>query len=1277
MLDPSPSDGGSLSSALSSPKSDIENPAEVDDQVPCIGKGKGKMEETSGAEELDTDGDGDGDEESRLRFLTTVRDQDDIERDIGRQADKMLTEQADERDNKRLQKALTEKQRCTTQLRKLEERLAGPGGSTIKNKIRKDVADMESRIETLTSDVQQIENRIAERHHHGNADDLLEVGGNRQQPNESRRDFLIRTGKITPFSRMARPPKKTAENVSDVLLDAELGEDEDEQEEEDFDASFAPEGSVSHRNLKRPGFAEEMSETGSTISEEDARSAKRRKVKTTDEDDGLPEASSVESPQSDDAYDPGMSDRQLAVLDSTDEELDGVEDDDYDMTTPGQKRKTKPKQAKPREKAKLDGEGADGEEDLADLDDGNEAHYQSRLNKWVKERSAARHRARHRRSSVDAYPPLDEDDEKPEWQQALPHIPDTNFDGGFKVPGDIYPNLFDYQKTGVHWLWELYSQQVGGIIGDEMGLGKTVQAISFIAGLHYSGKLNKPAIVVCPATVMKQWVTEFHTWWPALRVSILHSSGSGMMDMKRESQMEQNMESRSLSKKKPLTKSEKSAKRIVDKVKADGHVLVTTYSGLATYGQFLIPTEWEYAVLDEGHKIRNPDSRVTVYCKELRTANRLILSGTPMQNNLDELWSLFDFVYPMRLGTLPEFRTSFEVPIKLGGYANASNFQVETAMRCAEVLKETISPYLLQRFKVDVAADLPKKTERVLFCRLTVPQRKAYEEFLGSSEMNSILDGKRQALFGIDILRKVCNHPDLIHHKSEKFKSDPRYGSGSKSGKMQVVKELVQMWKREGHKTLLFAQHKIMLDILERFMNKLGNINYLRMDGSTSIKARQDLVDKFNNDPGLDVFLLTTKVGGLGVNLTGADRVIIYDPDWNPSTDVQARERAWRLGQKREVEIYRLMTAGSIEEKIYHRQIFKQFLTNKILRDPKQRQTFHLKDLHDLFTLGNADDETETGNLFQGTETRISGSPTGAREKSPKPDEEMSKIYGIERGEDYRTTETGAKSSGNGEQQAGAQPAGSNKDERLMTTIFARSGVQSSVEHDSIMGSNSKRNIVGPDPAAISRMARENAEKVARELARSAEIARNTPAGTVTWTGEAGTAGRPPTPPPRRDRFATMRGALRGGRGGRGGPSSGSVLSHLSVRQGRNAPTANSAARRAAPATSARGRSSTPLNNGASRSDSASSSRGDTPRPAADRKKDLEGTELFKAIRDFMRTHDGVVYTEMIKQQFQWQVGEGREKAEEFRAMLKILAKLEKPSGGDGRGRWTLKTEWK
>jgi DNA excision repair protein ERCC-6 len=236
--------------------------------------------------------------------------------------------------------------------------------------------------------------------------------------------------------------------------------------------------------------------------------------------------------------------------------------------------------------------------------------------------------------------------------------------------------------------------------------------ISFIAALHYSKKLDKPVLVVAPATVLKQWVNEFHRWWPPLRVSILHSSGSGMLNVRHEGEMEDRFvpwAEEQKKKKKPSARSQ-AVKKIVDRVVKHGHVLVTTYAGLQTYGDVLIPVEWGYAVLDEGHKIRNPNTAITISCKELRTHNRIILSGTPMQNNLIELWSLFDFVYPMRLGTLVEFRTQFEIPIKQGGYANASNLQIMTAQMCAETLKDAISPYLLQRLKVDVAADLPQKS---------------------------------------------------------------------------------------------------------------------------------------------------------------------------------------------------------------------------------------------------------------------------------------------------------------------------------------------------------------------------------------------------------------------------------------------------------------------------------------------------------------------------------------------------------------------------------------
>ncbi|KAJ1843714.1 DNA repair protein rhp26, partial [Coemansia sp. RSA 486] len=279
-------------------------------------------------------------------------------------------------------------------------------------------------------------------------------------------------------------------------------------------------------------------------------------------------------------------------------------------------------------------------------------------------------------------------------------------------------------------------------------------------------------------------------------------------------------------------------------------------------------------------------------------------------------------------------------------------------------------------------------------------QRRAYKMFLRSSDMERILVGKLQMLFGVDVARKICDHPDLlllstmasarnthsfasgIHAeatvaatKPSEFSSldseDERgadgfvlgndqlpadYGDWNKSGKLTVVRALLKLWKPEGHKVLIFCQTRQMLDILERMVSSMPDMVYRRMDGTTPVQHRTSLVDEYNRDKGIFVFLLTTRVGGLGVNLTGADRVILYSPDWNPSSDVQARERAWRLGQTRDVAIYRLMTAGTIEEKIYNRQIYKQFLSNKVLADPNQKRFFQSQSLQDLFSLAGFND---------------------------------------------------------------------------------------------------------------------------------------------------------------------------------------------------------------------------------------------------------------------------------------------------------------------------------
>ena len=801
----------------------------------------------------------------------------------------------------------------------------------------------------MEQDIKDIKKRMEDRENERTMSAETDPSLQTRQPTETQREFLIRTGKITPFSRIS--------GLERLVGDAG---------EEELATMLEEKEMRSHQFLRAPGFesttsgaTSAASTSSSDVETADDRSRKRKRLIR-------PGRTNIKT-ESDDDY----AETHEEELEDDENELLIPRDDDDDDEPPLSRKK---------------------KDDLSNLDDGNERHYLDRIDKWSQKRSSARSRAN---------PDQEYDDEVEEWHLPHPTIPDLPFDGGFSIPGDIHPSLFDYQKTCVQWLWELHCQKVGGVIGDEMGLGKTIQIIAFLAGLQYSNLLFNPEIqetrgpvlVVCPATVMRQWVNEFHTWWPPMRVAILHSSGSGMIDLTREEALEHRKS------KSEDTKSQRMAAKIVDRVTRLGHVLVTTYAGLRIYRQQLVPVKWSYVILDEGHKIRNPDSEISLTAKQLLTAHRIILSGTPMQNNLTELWSLFDFVFPGRLGTLPVFQAQFAVPINIGGYANATNIQVQTAYKCAVVLRDLINPYLLRRMKADVAADLPRKSEQVLFCKLTSNQRKAYEEFIGSNEMESIFAGKRQVLYGVDILRKICNHPDLVHRELYQKKPGYHYGAEEKSGKMKVVKALLELWKRQGHRTLLFSQTRQMLDILERFVRDIEGLEYRRMDGGTNIGIRQSIVDEFNTEQSIDVFLLTTRVGGLGINLTGADRVIIFDPDWNPSTDVQARERAWRLGQKREVTIYRLMTSGTIEEKIYHRQIFKQFLTNKILKDPKQRRFFKMNDLHDLFSLAGSETEgTETGDMFAGTEMSFNnngGNTPRKRRRGDDDPEELKRVTGV------------------------------------------------------------------------------------------------------------------------------------------------------------------------------------------------------------------------------------------------------------------------------------------
>ncbi|KAL4452053.1 hypothetical protein ABPG75_007715 [Micractinium tetrahymenae] len=852
---------------------------------------------------------------------------------------------------------------------------------------------------------------------------------------------------------------------------------------------------------------------------------------------------------------------------------------------------------------------------------------------------------------------------------------DVVFEGGYRLPADLYGRLFDYQRTAVKWMWELHTQRAGGIIGDEMGLGKTIQIIAFLAGLHHSG-LFRPSLIVCPATVLRQWLREIRAWWPLFRVALLHDSArSGAGAAGRPSRQ-----------------------RLIREIaESDSGVLLTTYETMRLQRADLLEVEWGYVVLDEGHKITNPDAEVTLAAKQMQTVHRLIMSGSPIQNRLAELWSLFDFVFPGKLGTLPVFTAQFALPIQIGGYANASPLQVSTAYKCAVILRDLISPYLLRRRKADVQAQLPQKTEQVLFCTLTQEQRALYRGYLSSKELQEIFAGSRTALAGIDILRKTCNHPDLLERA--KWEAAEDYGNPERSGKMQVLAKVLRHWHEAGHKALVFTQTQQMLDILEKHVTAQG-YTYHRMDGGTGVAQRARLMDDFNNNPGVFCFLLTTRVGGLGVNLTGANRVLLYDPDWNPSTDVQARERAWRIGQKREVVIYRLITSGTIEEKVYHRQVYKHFLTDKVLRDPRQRRFFKAKDLTDLFTLGDEyADGTETASLFASLGTEVlpeeeeeeggGAAAAGGQQQSASDRDDYSSggeqqaqggsggnsagSQGSGRTTNGRLRRQGSRGSGasNGDLPAGAglraeaalQQAGgegedgSGKgDAKILRELFEESGVRGAIDHAKVEGAND------PNLRAAEHEAARIARRAAEALRQSRLQCQQAPVNQPTWTGRSGGAGLPASSgqlrfgratnprlqaaaaPPQEAPAAAASGRRFGGGGSAGAglpagtaagaaPRSSEILARLRERQ---AAVASAAAAAAA------------------------------ADPALD-----QAQQLAAQVASFLEARGGSAGSDELVQHFQASVGAAQLAV--FRGVLKQVAQLQRRGAGKS---WVLRPEY-
>uniref|UniRef100_A0A671UYF7 B-TFIID TATA-box binding protein associated factor 1 n=1 Tax=Sparus aurata TaxID=8175 RepID=A0A671UYF7_SPAAU len=544
----------------------------------------------------------------------------------------------------------------------------------------------------------------------------------------------------------------------------------------------------------------------------------------------------------------------------------------------------------------------------------------------------------------------------------------------YKIPVPIKAELRKYQQDGVNWLSFLNKYKLHGILCDDMGLGKTLQSICILAGDHYLRAQEyaktkaadcspMPSLVVCPPTLTGHWVDEVGKFCTKEYLNPLHYTGPPTERMRLQHQVKRH------------------------------NLIVASYDVVRNDIDFFRNIKFNYCILDEGHVIKNGKTKLSKAIKQLAANFRVILSGTPIQNNVLELWSLFDFLMPGFLGTERQFAARYGKPILASRDAKSSSREQEAGVLAMEALHRQVLPFLLRRMKEDVLQDLPPKIIQDYYCNLCPLQVQLYEDFAKSRAKASVEDSISVAsteeeekpklkatghvFQALQYLRKLCNHPSLVltpQHPEYKRITEQLAAQNSSlrdiqhAPKLSALKQLLLDCGLGGgggseggteavvaqHRVLIFCQLKSMLDIVEHDLlkPKLPSVTYLRLDGSVQAGLRHSIVSRFNNDPSIDVLLLTTHVGGLGLNLTGADTVVFVEHDWNPMRDLQAMDRAHRIGQKRVVNVYRLITRGTLEEKIMGLQKFKMSIANTVIsQDNASMQSMGTDQLLNLFTL--------------------------------------------------------------------------------------------------------------------------------------------------------------------------------------------------------------------------------------------------------------------------------------------------------------------------------------
>ncbi|KAF5203379.1 Switch [Thalictrum thalictroides] len=597
-----------------------------------------------------------------------------------------------------------------------------------------------------------------------------------------------------------------------------------------------------------------------------------------------------------------------------------------------------------------------------------------------------------------------------------------------QVPASINCRLLEHQREGVKFLYGLYKNNHGGVLGDDMGLGKTIQTIAFLAAVvgneteHSACKVVEiddgkkgPVLIVCPSSVITNWENEFSKW-SNFSVAVYHGPNRDL---------------------------------ILDKLKSKGiEMLITSFDTFRIQGTILAEVPWEIVIVDEAHRLKNEKAKLYEACLGIKTTKRFGLTGTIMQNKIMELFNLFDWVAPGSLGTREHFREFYDEPLKHGQRSSAPDRFVEIADKRKQHLVNVLRRYLLRRTKEETIGHLMMgKEDNVVFCAMSALQKRVYRRMLQLPEIQCLInkdlpcscgsplkqveccrrivpngiiwrylhrenpDGCDSCPFCLVLpcllkLQQVSNHLELIKPNPkddmEKQRKDAEFASAvfgtdielvggntpSESfmglsdvehcGKMRALEKLLLTWISHGDKILLFSYSVRMLNILEKLLIRKGYC-FSRLDGSTPTSLRQSLVDDFNTSPSKQVFLISTRAGGLGLNLVSANRVVIFDPNWNPAQDLQAQDRSFRYGQKRHVVVFRMLAAGSLEELVYSRQIYKQQLSNIAVSGKMERRYFEgvqdCKELQgELFGICNLfrdlSDKLFTGEIIESTQKR-------------------------------------------------------------------------------------------------------------------------------------------------------------------------------------------------------------------------------------------------------------------------------------------------------------------